>query len=237
VTVGGRTLVVVQQGARGCTYDVDAPAGRFFVAVRAQTTAGLSERSDTVDIRVPGCSSLAAPVGLAGAVNGSVVTLTWTASPGATAYLVRAGSASGQSNLAAVAVPTNGLSARAPNGTYYIRVLAQNSCTVSAPSSEIVVTVGTPVVVPGAPLNLVSTVSGQDVSLTWSAPATGSAPTGYLLEAGNAPGLANLAVLPLGPATSFATTGVPRGTYYVRVRAINSAATGPPSGEVAVVVR
>jgi hypothetical protein len=217
--------------------NVTAPAGRFFVAARAQTTAGLSGRSNPFEIVVPGCTGLTAPSGLTAAVNGSEVILSWSATPGATAYLVRVGSATGLSNLATVAMAANGLTARAPDGRYHIRVQAQNRCMLSEASSEIVVTVGTPVVVPGAPLNFAFTVTGRDVAFAWSAPATGSAPTGYVLEAGSAPGLADLAVLTLGPAASYAAAGVPPGTYYVRVRAMNAAGSGPPSAEAAVVIR
>jgi hypothetical protein len=233
---GGPAVATVAVGLQ-TRLDVIAPGGRFFVAARAQTTAGLSERSNSVEIVVPGCAGLPPPGGLAAAVNGSTVALTWDHSAGATAYQVRAGSASGLSNLASVAVPTNGLTATAPDGTYFVRVLAQNSCAVSAASAEIVVTVGRPAVAPGAPLNLASTVIGRDVSFSWSAPATGSPPSGYVLEAGSAPGLTDLALLPLGAVSSFATTGVPPGTYYVRVRAMNAAGTGPPSAEIAVEVR
>jgi hypothetical protein len=217
--------------------NVTAPAGRFFVAARAQTTAGLSERSNAFEIIVPGCTGLTAPVGLTAAVNGSEVILNWSATPGATAYLVRVGSATGLSNLATVPMAANGLTARAPDGRYHVRVQAQNSCMLSEPSSEIVVTVGTPVVIPGTPLNFAFTVTGRDVAFAWSTPATGSAPTGYVLEAGSGPGLANLAVLTLGPASSYAAAGVPPGTYHVRVRATNAAGTGPPSAEVAVIIR
>ena len=52
----------------------------------------------------------------------------------------------------------------------------------------------------------------------------------------NSPGLSNGARVAIGPATSFATGGVGRGTYYVRVRAVNGAGSGPPSADATVVV-
>ena len=59
---------------------------------------------------------------------------------------------------------------------------------------------------------------------------------GYRLEAGYAPGASDaaIAVVPGGPVVA---TGVPPGTYVLRVRAIGAAGVGPPSLEVTVVVR
>src|SRR6185295_9274567 len=50
-----------------------------------------------------------------------------------------------------------------------------------------------PLVLPSAPIGLAATVSGATVVLTWLAPATGGAPTSYVLQAGSASGLADLA--------------------------------------------
>lgn len=88
--------------------------------------------------------------------------------------------------------------------------------------------------VPGAAGALSAQVSGPRVTLSWQAPATGGAAGGYVVEAGSAPGLANLAVLPLpGGATSFAIDA-PNGRYHVRVRATNTCGPGPASNEVIV---
>jgi hypothetical protein len=104
---------------------------------------------------------------------------------------------------------------------------------VADASTKVVVTASAP----GAPQNVRSNVTGDSVALIWDAPRVGLMPTGYVLEAGNAPGLANLAVVPLGSSLSFATNGVMPGTYYVRVRAVNAVGIGAPSGELTIVVR
>jgi peptidyl-Asp metalloendopeptidase len=86
------------------------------------------------------------------------------------------------------------------------------------------------------PSGLTSTVTGSSVVLAWRAPAD-CAPTSYIIEAGSAPGAADLARLSTGSAaTSFTAAGVAAGTYYVRVRAANGSAESDPSNEVAVVV-
>lgn len=88
---------------------------------------------------------------------------------------------------------------------------------------------------PGAPQNLTANVSGSNVTLSWSAPASGGSPTGYSVEAAIAPGGAAIATLSVS-GISITVPGVPNGTYYVRVRASNGSGTGPVSNEVTVSV-
>jgi len=61
--------------------------------------------------------------------------------------------------------------------------------------------------------------------------------TSYFVEAGSAPGLQDLASADLGsPATTLIATGVRRGTYYVRMRAVSDCDTSAPSNEIIVTV-
>lgn len=83
---------------------------------------------------------------------------------------------------------------------------------------------------PAAPGNLSASLTGSHVDLAWDAPAQAVA---YQLEAGTAPGLSNLVRLNVD-AASLGIDGVPPGTYYVRVRAVNYAGTGAPSQELVV---
>lgn len=88
----------------------------------------------------------------------------------------------------------------------------------------------------GGPTNLTASSAGSSVTLSWTAPLSGSV-TSYLIEAGSAPGLSDLASASTGStATSFSTTGVASGTYYVRVKAITGTATSGPSNEVMLTV-
>jgi hypothetical protein len=84
---------------------------------------------------------------------------------------------------------------------------------------------------PGAPQNLSATVSGSNVTLTWSPPAGGGA-AGYVVEASLTPGGPVIASLSVAGTTLF-VPAVPTGTYYVRVRAANGLAT---SNEITVAV-
>jgi hypothetical protein len=106
----------------------------------------------------------------------------------------------------------------------------------SEPSVEVMVAVGGVPAPPTAPAELSSSVSGSTVTFTWSPPFSGT-PTSYVLEAGSAPGLRNLAVFDTGsPATTLAVPGVPRGAYYVRLRGRNAQGVGLASNEHVVVV-
>ena len=123
----------------------------------------------------------------------------------------------------------------APLGVYYVRVRAASACGVSAPSNEIVVTVNGAVPLPEAPTGLTTSVAGDVVVVAWTPPLTGGTPAGYRLEAGYAPGASNAAVL-VTTVRALRVTGVPRATYYVRVRAFNAAGPGPATPEVVVTV-
>jgi hypothetical protein len=90
---------------------------------------------------------------------------------------------------------------------------------------------------PGPPTLTGSSTTGGDVSLSWSVPTSGAAVTGYELHAGTAPGLSNIAVIPLLVAqTGLSGSGVPPGTYYVRVVATSASGPGQYSNEVTLVV-
>jgi hypothetical protein len=186
----------------------------------------------------------AAPGTLTALVAGARVTLSWTP-PSAgdlpTSYVVEAGSASGRSDLANFDTgnPTPALVADGvPAGTYFVRVRAKNGAGASGPSNEVVVAVtGGGVCAPGAPTGLTASSSGSTVTLAWTAPGGACAPTGYIIEAGSSPGLANLANFNTGSsATTFGASGVGAGTYYLRVRASAPGGTSAPSNEATLVV-
>ncbi len=206
-------------------------AGPAFIRVRAQ---GSTEVSNEV---VAGCvAPPLPPTALTTTLNGINLTLAWTAPSGpVTGYTLLAGTASGLSNAARLALgPQTSVSGPVPGGTFFARVTASNACGTSAPSGEVFFTIGAADALPAAPSGLTSSVTGSTLTLSWTAPA--GPVTGYVLEAGSAPGLANIGAATIGAGTSFVIPGVPAGTYYVRVRAVTSAGSGAPSNDVAVVV-
>ena len=180
-----------------------------------------------------------APVNFQAGVTGSSATLTWqppSAGPPPTSYLIEAGSAPGGSDLANVSTGSDATALGAsgvPAGSYYVRVKGENTSGAGAASNEALLVVG----VPGPVTDLAFSSAGSSLTLSWSAPALGAAATAYILEVGSAPGFGDLGSFPTGsPATSVSASGLPSGTYYVRVRALNGAGAGLSSNEVAVVI-
>src|SRR5678815_4296041 len=69
------------------------------------------------------------------------------------------------------------------NGTYYIRVAAQNLAGTGPASVDVVAQVGLP---PGPPQNVVAMASGGVITLSWNPPASGGAVSTYIVQAGTA---------------------------------------------------
>jgi hypothetical protein len=77
------------------------------------------------------------------------------------------------------------------------------------------------------------TVDGSVVHLSWNAATNADS---YLIEAGSASGLSNLAVLDLQSAATTFSASVVNGRYFVRVRGSNEGGAGPASDELVIVV-
>jgi hypothetical protein len=171
------------------------------------------------------------PANLTATVLGSTVTLAWQSGGGAAGtYWLEAGSGAGLANLGRwPSVAPSMVAMGVPDGRYFVRVRASNADGASGPSNEVVVRVGC--VEPAVPTGLAASVSGTHVSLSWAPVPEASA---YVLEAGSAPGLADVAVIPtVRPGLAGAA---PPGTYFVRVRAVSPCGTSAPSGEIVAVL-
>ncbi len=207
------------------------PAGPVFIRVRPQ---GSTEVSNEI---VAGCvAPPLPPTALTTTLVGTMLTLAWTSPAAAvTSYTLVAGTAAGLSNVVTLPLgPQTSVSGTVPGGTFFTRVTASNACGTSGPSGEVFFTIGAPDALPAAPTALTSSVSGSTLTLSWTAPA--GPVSGYMLEAGSAPGLANIGAATVGAATSFIIPGVPAGAYYVRVRAVSSAGSGAPSQDVLIAI-
>jgi hypothetical protein len=209
--------------------------------LRERSVACVSFAATRQPLRV-GIAALSAPINLSNTVVASTVTLAWTAPAGAvTSYVIEAGSSSGLANLANFSTGnalTTFSTTGVPVGTYYVRVRAVDSSSTAGPASNevVIVVVGSACAPPGvsAPTGLTTTTNtGGTVGISWVA---ASGATSYVLEAGSAPGLANLANSDVGATTTFTATGVVAGTYYVRVRARNVCGTSASSNELTIVV-
>ncbi len=238
--VGGPVVTAIPLG-NVTTFTASAPNGVFVLSVSATNAQGTGPESATTTLTVP---SVAVPPGppanLVASVTGSTITFNWSApsSGGApTGYVLLAGlTPSFTTSIASLPLapsPRSDAVPGVPPGTYYVRLVAQNSGGMSAASNEIAVTVAG-ATVPSAPTLPAPIVSGSTVQLSW-APGSGGAPASYTLFAATTPGGAPIATLPL-TGTGITIPNVPSGTYYLRLTATNAAGTSLPSAERTLVV-
>ena len=121
------------------------PNGQYRVQVRAVNPFGTSAPSNVVDVIVGSstpCATPAPPSGVTGSLVNGTASVSWPAVPGATSYIVRAGSTPGGSDLFNGNVgPTTSVSASGlpPGFRAYVRVLAVSACGTSAPSADILI--------------------------------------------------------------------------------------------------
>jgi endonuclease/exonuclease/phosphatase family metal-dependent hydrolase len=178
-----------------------------------------------------------APAHLTAVVNGSSVTLTWSAPPAAiTGYRIEAGTAPGWSDAATAVIgdTTSVTASDVPAGTYYVRIRAIGADGESRASNEVVVVVGGGICrsAPAPPSNLTPTVNGWLIALSWS-PSPGCSATGYTLHAGSFPGGSDIAVLSVGGVVSFSASAPP-GRYHVYAVAVNTHGASAPSNVVTI---
>ncbi|MFN7978591.1 MAG: M12 family metallo-peptidase [Vicinamibacterales bacterium] len=239
----GISIAPTSATASSRTFDVTVSpvAGATGTAVLALVARdGTSPVGRTVQLSVTASPAAPdAPTTLTASANALTLNLSWTpATTGSTpaTYSVEVGNAPGATQLVQSTASTSLSVALPTGGTYYARVKAVNVYGTSVASPEVSVTVAAPNPKPGAPQSLAATFSGRTVGITWAAPLTGDPVTNYILEVGSAPGLANIVVVPVGAATSFAAAGVPDGVFWIRVRGANGSGTGPASADLALVM-
>jgi hypothetical protein len=221
-----------------------AASGSRTVTVSAQTTFTLvaTGAGGTVTRNATVTPSTAAPpyqpTNMLGSVSGARVTLSWrapTSGPAPDRYLLYVGTASGATNISNGLNVGNVLSVAGdlPRGRYYARTRAANVSGVSGFSNETSFWIGKRLI---SPSGFTVQWRGSTAVLTWTQPAgdaTTDTPTAYVLEAGTAPGRADVASVRLGNVRSFSAP-IPGGTYYVRVRAANEYGESDPTEDIAL---
>jgi hypothetical protein len=234
-TSGGTNLGVHNVGA-GTTITATLPLGQYFFRVIAVNNAGQSPESPEASFTIGG-----APPGTPGrptaTVVGNTVTISWTPGPGGapTYYLIHAGSTSGGTELGVHNVgPGTTLTVTLGDGVYYIRIVAVNQFGQSAPSGETSWAIGE-TEAPGVPGTPTATVTGSTVTIAWTAPGTGGAPTHYLIVAGTFSGGTNLGTHNVGSGLSVTAT-LGAGTYFIRVIAVNRIGQSAQSGETSFTI-
>jgi fibronectin type 3 domain-containing protein len=195
---------------------------KYFYVVSAYNSYGQSSNSAEVGA-TPAAPATppAAPTGLQAAGGNAQVSLTWTASTGATSYHVKRSTTSG-SGYAQIAAPTaaNFTDTTVTNGTTYFYVVsALNAIGESANSAQANATPVAPATPPAAPTGLQATGGNAQVSLTWTA-STGA--TSYHVKRSTTSG-SGYAQISAPTAANYTDTIVTNGTtYFYVVSALNA---------------
>jgi fibronectin type 3 domain-containing protein len=196
----------------------------YFYVVSALNAAGESANSSEASAKpVAPAQAPAAPTGLKATAGNAQVTLSWTASSGATSYNVKRGTTNG-GPYTRISSPTgttftdSGLT----NGTAYFYVVsAVNSTGESANSAQASATPTAPTQPqpPAAPTGLQATAGNTQVTLSWTA---SSGAMSYNVKRGTTSGGPYTKIS--SPATtSFTDTGLTNGvTYFYVVSAVNA---------------
>jgi hypothetical protein len=165
------------------------------------------------------------------AVSGANINFSWSATAGATSYnllatIVPGGPPLGVFNVGGV----TSYAATAPaTGVYYVKIQALPG---GETSNEVQVVVTSLVPAPAAPVGLQAFRNGTGVLISWQ-PGGGGPAAGYILRVGTSPGGSELGAIPTGATGLAVGGGVPPGTYYLAVSAVNA---GGASGEATTVL-
>jgi hypothetical protein len=202
-------------------------------------TALLVALVSVCDASVVSAAPPGAPTNFQATVDGSTVSLSWGApttgaAPTSYALIARtaAGAPLGTFNMGLA----TSFATTAPNGSFSVSVVAVNSFGTGPESAVRTFSVPSVPAPPGPPLGLGVSVSGSTVTFSWAPPASGGAPSGYVLLAGLSPGFASpIASVPTS-ATGLTVAGVPAGVFFVRVVARNAGGISTASTEVSLTV-
>jgi fibronectin type 3 domain-containing protein len=234
-TSGGPYTVLAAPTSNGYTDSSVTNGTTYYYVVSALAAAGESANSAQV-FATPNASGVppAVPANLTATPGNAVVTLTWTASMGATGYNVKRATTSGGPYAQLAAPSSNGYTdSSVTNGTtYYYVVSAFNSTGESANSAQVSATPQAPGVPPAAPTNLTATPGNAVVTLAWTA-STGA--TGYNVKRGTTSG-GPYAQLAAPSSNGYTDSSVTNGTtYYYVVSAFNSTGESANSAQVVAV--
>lgn len=217
-----QTLAALPTGAAPIL-TIDAPSGSFYVRVRSLGAGGPSPVSNEILVHVNVPVAPSAPADLQATVTGDTLHLAWRptfAGGQPTSAVLQVGG----SIAAALPLPAGERVSftGVPAGSYTLAVRGVNAAGASAPSAAVAVTVpGACTAPPAPPRELLAYVSGGTTFVVWDPPASGEAPTGYLVS------VAGIGAFPL--ATRSISGPLPAGTHTIAVHAVGACGTSAPA--------
>jgi endoglucanase Acf2/fibronectin type 3 domain-containing protein len=238
VNYGTKTAVASGWGYYNVVPSATLPAAVTNLKVQFTSGTGngwdpqLSQISITYGGSGSGGTAPSTPTGLSATAGNAQVSLSWSASSGATSYNVYRSSTSGGEGTTPIATGltgTNYTNTGLTNGTkYYFTVAAVNAAGTSAQSTEASATPQLPL--PGTPTGLTATSGNAQVALTWTASSNAAS---YNVYRGTTAGGESATPVATGiTSTSYTDTGLTNGTtYYYKVAAVNSTGTSAQSTE------
>ena len=228
----GEVLASVPTGSAAPILVAAAPAGSFYLRVRALNGAFPSAASNEILVHVNVPVAPSAPANLLGLVDSTTLTLAWTntylsGAPTNVALIV-----SGALNGAAPLGLTDSFTfAGVPPGTYTLAIVATNASGASVPSNSVTLTF--PAACSGPPqtvTNFAAYNEGRTLFVRWGHPVSGAAPTSYVLRA------TGTYVASMATPLKALSGAVPPGTYSLSVMAANPCGQSPGSAPLTVVV-
>ncbi len=228
-TSGGPYTQISTQSAASDTDTGLTNGTKYFYVVSAYNSAGQSTNSAEVNA-TPGLPMPASPTGLVATAGNAQVSLTWTASSGATSYHVKRSTTSGAETQISSPTSTSYTDTGLTNGTKYFYVVsAANSGGESAMSSEVSATPSAPSTTPATPTGLQATGGNAQVSLSWNA-STGAA--SYDVKRSTTNGGPYSTAVASPTTTQYTDTTATNGTtYYYVVSAVNTAGQSANSAQ------
>jgi len=130
------------------TFTATPPPGTYYIRVAAVNASGTSLSSSETWFTIGASGAPGQPGTPVASVSGNSVNLTWdapTAGGAVTSYALLVGSSSGMRDIGEFPMGLQQtITASAPPGTYYVRVVARNGAGQSPPSGESVFSIGGP---------------------------------------------------------------------------------------------